>query len=89
MNWSTGAGDLRAAHMVGLHALQILPLFGFLVGRWKIGGTEAARTLAVFAFTTLYVLLGAALFWQAMSGSPVVGLCSPFFGFAGPLQSIV
>ena len=60
--------------MVGLHGLQILPLFGFLAERWKMGGTDGARTGTVFGFSALYLLLGAALFWQAMNGSPVIGL---------------
>jgi len=47
------------------------------LGRWKLGGTETARTLAVFGFTAVYVLFGAALFWQALSGSPVVSRRAP------------
>jgi hypothetical protein len=35
VNWSTQAGDLRIAHMQGLHAFQIFPLFGYAVSQWK------------------------------------------------------
>ena len=31
VNWSTTGGDLRAGHFIGMHALQALPLLGFLL----------------------------------------------------------
>jgi hypothetical protein len=33
LNWSTTGGDFRVAHCLGIHALQILPIAGWLIDR--------------------------------------------------------
>ncbi|HJU43774.1 MAG TPA: hypothetical protein VJ691_13195, partial [Vicinamibacterales bacterium] len=33
VNWSTQYGDLRVAHFFGMHAMQALPLLGFMLDR--------------------------------------------------------
>jgi hypothetical protein len=71
VNWSTQGGDLRAAHALGLHALQILPLAGWGIGR-RLEERSAVRVFAAVA--ALYVLAFAGLFWMALQGRPLVAL---------------
>ncbi len=63
INWSTAFGDLRVAHFLGMHSLQLLPLFSYYVARnIKITLITAA---AYFIFTSL-------LFVQALAGKPFI-----------------
>jgi hypothetical protein len=73
--WSTVGGDLRAAHFVGLHALQVLPFFGWLLTRRKsvFALLSANNRLALvctagFGYLGLVVLLT----WQALRGQSVI-----------------
>jgi len=71
VNWSTTGGDFRVAHFLGIHALQILPIAG-----WIIGGLKAvprrAKPTALVAVSVGYVLLMGFVFMQAMNGVPLV-----------------
>lgn len=70
MGWSLGAGDLRPAHFLALHAMQALPLW--VLGREALGGrvgrAEVAGTAALWTALTL------AAFAQALMGLPLVRL---------------
>ena len=66
VGWSMEVGDLRPAHFLALHALQVLPLVG-LLAQCNSTGVTPVRVAAV-----LYSLLTAVVFWQAMQGVPLI-----------------
>ncbi len=67
--WSTEHGDVRVAHFLGLHALQVLPLFALAFVR--LGWTEASRVRIVWALSASYVALFGLLLWQALRGQSI------------------
>ena len=70
VGWSREHGDLRVAHFLGLHALQILPLLALAIARR--GWRETTRVRAVWAISASYVSLFALLLWQALRGQSVI-----------------
>ena len=71
LNWSTRAGDLRISHFLGLHALQVLPLAGYLIS--CLTNLTLCRQQHFFlAFTTVYALVMLLTFIQAMMGMPLL-----------------
>jgi hypothetical protein len=71
--WSTTGGDLRVGHFVGLHALQAMPLVGWLLRRRRarrlgVGRRTALTWIAGLAYLGLIVLL----LWQALRGQPLL-----------------
>jgi hypothetical protein len=75
LGWSTVGGDLRAAHFVGLHALQILPFFGWLLTRRRrffALFTANDRLALVWTVGVGYLGLVVLLAWQALRGQSVV-----------------
>jgi hypothetical protein len=73
--WSTTAGDLRIAHFVGLHALQVLPLVAVLLavlaGRVAVLRGEEVRTRLVVVASVGYAALTLLSLWQALRGQPL------------------
>jgi hypothetical protein len=73
VGWSTEGGDIRPAHFVGLHALQLIPLLGIFVNRRFRQRLSDGRRTALIAIGGLgylgFVLL---LLWQALRAQPLI-----------------
>ena len=67
--WSREHGDIRVAHFLGLHALQMLPLAALLFA--ARGWPEFRRIRMVWAISASYVSLFGLLLWQALRGQSV------------------
>jgi len=74
LNWSTIAGDLRIAHFIAIHAIQIVPLFAYLL--WKMTPRPGikARRIGVYAMAAIVALMVGCTFVQAMLAHPVIAL---------------
>ena len=79
VNWSTDQGDLRVAHFFGMHAMQALPLLGFILDRASVrrsGGALIglpARNVVIAAGILWLVMTGGLLF-MALNGRPLLAL---------------
>jgi hypothetical protein len=74
VNWSTRGGDLRVAHFFGMHALQALPLAGYLLSTRRAESLTSNPVRWVQGMGAVYALLALLLFLWAMTGSPLVSL---------------
>ena len=62
LNWSMTHGDLRIAHFVGMHAMQVVPLLSFYLLK---------NTILTFALALLYFGLAVIVLIQALNGQPI------------------
>ena len=74
VNWSTSAGDLRVAHFLAFHALQLLPLAGFLLSRHKPDWPRRRQLACVLALAIAYAACVSLIFLQAIHGRPLLSL---------------
>lgn len=68
--WSTGHGDLRVPHFLGLHALQALPLIALVLARRRVSDVVRVR-LTLIAAVSYFALYGI-LVWQALRGQSML-----------------
>jgi hypothetical protein len=72
LNWSTIAGDLRIAHFIAIHAIQIVPLFAYVLSQMAPIPTVRQRKRAVAALAIAVALAVGATFVQAAMGRPLL-----------------
>ena len=73
LGWSTTGGDLRIAHFIGMHGLQVLPLLAIALTLIPRTARLSQRTrtrivlLAAFGYTGVYAIT----LWQALRGQAI------------------
>jgi hypothetical protein len=83
--WSTRHGDLRVPHFIGLHALQLLPLAGWAIGRRR---RRDGAALTVIAGAGYFGLTATALV-EALRGRPLLSPDGLTLALAGAVVAIV
>ena len=68
--WAKTGGDLRIAHFLGLHALQILLILAFLLTGMNFTISNKKRILSTTGF--FYLLLVVVVLVQALKGIPII-----------------
>ncbi len=73
VGWNTTGGDLRPAHFIGLHALQILPFLGWFLSGWRKSKLNKKQRLGlIWTFGATYLGVLMLLTWQALRGQSIV-----------------
>lgn len=72
VNWSSVAGDLRIAHFIALHAIQIIPLFAWLLWQMSPRPSLKYRQRIVLMVSAMVTLAVSATFIQAALGRPLL-----------------
>ncbi len=74
VNWSTIGGDLRIAHFIAIHAIQIVPVFAVILAQMTPRPSHRQRRMAVYAMAALVALAVGGTFVQAALGHPLLSI---------------
>jgi hypothetical protein len=69
--WSADHGDLRIAHFVGMHGLQVLPLLAWWMARRRPAMVARVQRRLVFVVAGSYLGVFGLLLWQAFRGQSI------------------
>jgi hypothetical protein len=69
--WSVDHGDLRIAHFLGMHGLQVLPLLAWWIARRRAFASVRTQRNLIFAAATSYLALFGLVLWQAFRGQSI------------------
>lgn len=74
LNWSTIGGDLRIAHFIAIHAIQIVPLFAYVLAQMSPVPTVKQRRFAVALVALAVAVAVGGTFVQAALGRPLLAI---------------
>jgi len=72
VNWSVIGGDLRIAHFIAIHAIQIVPLFAYVLSQMSPIPAVRHRKIAIAALALVVGTAVGATFVQAAMGRPLI-----------------
>jgi hypothetical protein len=67
--WSADHGDLRIAHFIGLHCMQVL-LLGWLLTANRAGWSDRRQTRLIWVLAASVSGIFSTVLWQALRGQP-------------------
>lgn len=74
VNWSTLGGDLRIAHFIAIHAIQIVPLFAYVLSQMTPIPAVKHRRIAIAVLALAVSVAVGGTFIQAALGHPLLSI---------------
>ncbi|MTI31518.1 hypothetical protein [Xanthovirga aplysinae] len=68
LNWNENGGDLRVSHLVGIHGLQIIPFFSWILHQMKESWRIHFPLIWLLSITLIYFLFILYLLFEALAG---------------------